>query len=333
MRDLCSGEWEDLYDLMGFVGQPYYITNFDNHYYISEISADKGNGIRFFDIIDNEISEVGTLYYYENVTEESRKIYNEKEASKKIPSGEWADLIIFAGQSNMAGIGEADIAPMAENGYEFHAVSDPSHLYPAIEPFGINENRQDGIDHAWDGIPRKTGGLVTSFMNAYTMITNVPVIGVSASEGNTMISQWVPGTPRFADLADRMNAATIYLDNNSAYTIRNTYVVWCQGESDGDAGTSKEEYLTQFDKLVNSLLELGADYIFVIGIGERQGDVPNDYGIIREAQKEYCDTHDHCTMIVSFYGMTEFMKDAYHYTQEGYNQIGTEAGTAAGMIQ
>ncbi len=45
----------------------------------------------------------------------------------------------------------------------------------------------------------------------------------------------------------------------------------------------------------------------------------------------YCDKDDRCTFIASFYDYKDSMKDDYHYTQEGYNAIGEEAGIQAGL--
>ena len=39
LSKVITGEYEILYDVMGFVGQPYFITYFDDKYYITEISA------------------------------------------------------------------------------------------------------------------------------------------------------------------------------------------------------------------------------------------------------------------------------------------------------
>ena len=51
-------------------------------------------------------------------------------------SSKTVDLIIFMGQSNMAGRGVAAEAPVVPegHGYEFRAISDPTRLYPLAEP-------------------------------------------------------------------------------------------------------------------------------------------------------------------------------------------------------
>lgn len=56
------------------------------------------------------------------------------------------DLMVFMGQSNMAGRGEAEEAVQCpeEAGREFRAVSDPTRLYPVREPFGKEENHPSG---------------------------------------------------------------------------------------------------------------------------------------------------------------------------------------------
>ena len=61
------------------------------------------------------------------------------------------DLFLFMGQSNMAGRGIvsekwAHPAPqiMEGAGYEYRAISAPDKLYPLTEPFGRQENAEEG---------------------------------------------------------------------------------------------------------------------------------------------------------------------------------------------
>lgn len=94
------------------------------------------------------------------------------------------DLILFAGQSNMAGRGNAgkEMSCEACMGQEFRAVSDPARLYPIEEPFGIRENTRDGMD---DG-RKKTGSMVCAFVRKYYELTGHAVIAVSASKGGQL---------------------------------------------------------------------------------------------------------------------------------------------------
>lgn len=75
------------------------------------------------------------------------------------------DLIVFMGQSNMAGRGTAEDAPKVPEGtaYEFRAVTDPTRLYPLTEPFGKDENDPKGVFEPG----MKTGSMVSAFVNAY----------------------------------------------------------------------------------------------------------------------------------------------------------------------
>src|SRR5699024_2535827 len=73
------------------------------------------------------------------------------------------DLIMFMGQSNMAGRGVTSTrwpqtAPLVKHdaGYEFRAISDPTKLHPISEPFGVSENNDaSGITET-----TKTGSMV-----------------------------------------------------------------------------------------------------------------------------------------------------------------------------
>ena len=118
------------------------------------------------------------------------------------------DVFVFMGQSNMAGRGDKEKATHCPegHGYEFRAVSDPSKLYDLEEPFGVNENNS----HINDGT-KKTGSLVSSFCEAYYQIRNVPIIGVSASQGGTSSTQWQPGGGMVEEAASRLSDCLNYL--------------------------------------------------------------------------------------------------------------------------
>lgn len=50
---------------------------------------------------------------------------------------------------------------------------------------------------------------------------------------------------------------------------------------------------------------------------------------IQEAQSRLCEDSDNCIMISELAGSfveNGYMKDNYHYTQEGYNLLGEDAG-------
>lgn len=240
------------------------------------------------------------------------------------------DLFLFMGQSNMAGRGTAAQAPelIAGAGYEFRAISDPTKLYPIEEPFGIDENVQDAIYDYLNGNKAKTGSMVTAFANAYFKQTKYPIVGVSASEGGIRIANWQSGTARYTDAKDRWDDAVSYLNTNG-YTIRHKFVLWCQGESDGDDGMSKADYKTALNTLASSWFTNGAEAFFVVKIGNYNGDQSYDYSNIMSAQNEVCQETEKVIMVsTDFASMKsrDLMKDAFHYKQAAYNEVGTYAG-------
>ena len=241
------------------------------------------------------------------------------------------DLFLFMGQSNMAGRGISNIehpetAPslIPGAGYEYRAVSSPDALHVLSEPFGRDENRFDGID---DG-GLKTGSMVTAFVNAYFKMTGTTIIGVSASKGGSCISQWQPGGPLLTDAIGRLKAANEYLVANG-YTVRHRYMLWCQGESDGDIGKTHEAYRSDFENMLDEMRSNGIETCFLVQIGHYNGSERVDYTDIMNAQTEISRTNANVVMVsTSFADMKErgLMKDAFHYVQQAYNEVGTEAG-------
>ncbi|HJC56953.1 MAG TPA: sialate O-acetylesterase [Candidatus Eisenbergiella intestinipullorum] len=255
------------------------------------------------------------------------------------------DLFLFMGQSNMAGRGIScsrfpQKAPgcLPEAGREFRAVSDPGRLYPVSEPFGRQENRPGGIFEPG----MKTGSLVTAFINAYFLQTRTPIVGVSASKGGSSILEWQPGSPYLEDAFMRLQAAETYLAS-AGLPIRHRFVLWCQGETDGDLGTPSAVYEERFRCMLDMLLSHGIERLFLIRIGRfnassapaggPEGAFP-DYATIRRAQEQLALTCPKVVMVSRcFAGMRRqgLMKDAFHYYQHAYNLAGEEAGRNAGQ--
>lgn len=242
------------------------------------------------------------------------------------------DLILFMGQSNMAGRGvvtneHPETAPIVlpGAGFEFRAVSDTTRLYPIAEPFGRYENREGGI---WEP-EKKTGSLVTAFVNAYYEQCHVPVIAVSASRGGSRISQWQPDQPFFADVRRRLQSAQRYLSDHQI-TVSHTYMVWLQGESDGDGKTPAEDYKARFVTMWQELQTLGVERCFLIRIGDYNGSKAIDYSYIQQVQDDICQSVPGVTMVateLNTFRAAGYMKDDFHFYQDGYNRIGTLAGT------
>ncbi|MBQ8162678.1 MAG: hypothetical protein IJ083_18280 [Clostridia bacterium] len=247
------------------------------------------------------------------------------------------DLILFAGQSNMAGRGISTplfphIPPPVpdEYGLEFRAVSDPTCLHEIREPFGDKENRPGGIfEH------RKTGSMVSSFIRAYAQVTGATVIAVSASKGGSAIGEWQKGTPFLTDALDRLRMAMSFLSSHNL-PIRHVFTLWCQGESDGDLGTGEEEYLRCLTETFREMQKAGITDMFLIKTGMcNLPEAPGRYDGIRRAQETFVRLEPRAHMASRLLGtMRErgLMKDAFHYVQEGYNECGRDAGFRAGRM-
>ena len=249
------------------------------------------------------------------------------------------DVIIFMGQSNMAGRGitsetwpETAMAVNSGAGYEFRAISDPLMLHSideTVRAFGYAENVSGKIH---DGAS-KTGGPVPAFINAYYAATGVPVVGVSASEGGTTISQWQPEGQKLTDAIDRLNGAVAFCVAKG-YTVRHKYMVWAQGESDGDNNTSAEAYTTGFEAMLSAMMNAGIEKCFLIRIGNYNASGSTRYQTIMNAQTNIAQTNPNVVMVTTdLAGMRDrgLMKDEFHYYQAAYNEYGAYAGANAGF--
>lgn len=234
------------------------------------------------------------------------------------------DLVIFMGQSNMAGRGVAAEAPIVatNNGYEFRAISDPTKLYDIIEPFGENENNDLGITEPG----MKTGSLVSAFAQAYYNVTKVPIVGVSAAKGDSSINEWQSGTRFLEDAINRFAKAKVFLTDNG-YTIRRQFMVWCQGEADGK-NMPVDQYKNKLQKMMEIMTSKGVEECFLIQIGHNR-DFPGQYDAIQKAQVDFCMAQEKAILVSTKFAQMDpdkMMKDFVHYTQTGYNIVGTEAG-------
>ena len=231
-------------------------------------------------------------------------------------------LLIFAGQSNMAGRGQFELAPKVETNraFEFRVISDPTRLYPVEEPFGVNENNPNGIYEP----DMKKGSMVSSFLNSFAPESDSDVVALSASKGGSIIVEWQPESAYYEDLLKRINKTKIWLQENN-YCIENTLFLWLQGETDGDLGTTKEEYRELTSNFFACLLKKAVDEIFVLEIGNHRDD-PNKYVPIRQAQQELGNI-EHVTFVptsLKKMAILKHMIDQFHYDQIAYNQLGNE---------
>ncbi|MCR5527180.1 MAG: hypothetical protein K6F39_07330 [Lachnospiraceae bacterium] len=236
------------------------------------------------------------------------------------------DLIVFAGQSNMAGWGgDASKAPKLTEGAgaEFRAVSDPTKLYTITEPFGFYENTETMND-----MFMKRGSLVTAFVNAYYKETGVPVVAVSASKGGTPSTYWATDVVGDDVVTRYMNAKTWLVENG--YTIRNQFVVFLQGENDVIENVSDSQYLADINTFSSKLFYKGIDKFMMIRVGRTISDA-SIYDRISKLQTELCRTDPRFVLVSVLLSKLDesYMVDEYHYDQDALNLLGEDAGVNA----
>lgn len=238
------------------------------------------------------------------------------------------DLAIFAGQSNMSGRGNAAEATVCDvnAGFEYKAISNPLALVPVTEPFGLGEDKEGAIaDFNSDGTTKRTGSMVSAVVDEYYKQTGRQLVAVSASKGGTSTAEWKSNY--INDAADRLDAAEKYLASNGI-NIGRIFVVWCQGESDGDNNVSADTYTANTKELFNVFKQHGAEKCFMVQIGHYRdgGTMDTRYGVIRDAQAALCESDTDFILAGSFEPYKNDMKDKYHYNQTTYNAVGKTVG-------
>ena len=212
---------------------------------------------------------------------------------------EHIDLVLFAGQSNMAGRGcAAEAAPCPEEaGWEYRAVSAPDALYPIGEPFG----RQENVPGALDDGEKKTGSMVSAFAAAYYRLSGRRLVCVSASKGGTSSQEWEEGLAADAAAQYRTRFERIWTRLRQAGAER------C------------------------GLIEIGHfnRRVFPQGLYGLTGEqLDAQYAVIRAAQRQIVREVDGVFPAGSFEGHEADMKDEFHYRQSAYNAVGAAAARA-----
>lgn len=212
----------------------------------------------------------------------------------------YVDVCLFAGQSNMDGRGDSSEAPTVATGtaYKWDASTNTV------------------VDFVAEG------SLIPAFVKTMYEATGVPVVEVKRAVGGVDISNYITN---YLSLACRdLSNCIDYLENDNK-TIRHVFVLWNQGESDVENGTTEAQYETYFDQVRTAVFAAGATDFFIINIG--QADSGNfDFTPIRTALQDVCNGTN--TVIVSDKFYNAPMKgglDRWHYNQPVYNVVGQDA--------
>ena len=273
-----------------------------------------------------------------------------------MPQEVWAkkkkiDIIVFAGQSNMMGHGNAEEAPSLRKnaGFAYLPVTGRGKLSPLTEPFGRDEH--DGyFMNIYMDENYATGSMVTAFVNAYYAQTKTPVLAVPASMLGTGSQSWA--ARRYKGVVNRVKAAG-KAAKKAGYKVDHVYMVWMQGESDATAmqreedgtcesGMDEDVYIKNVKTMYKKIKKQAkTDKCFVIRIPSYYGEMKDPYGAnwnvyfkkIQKAQTRLCNENDDFVMIYSktpSMGAGYMQEDFLHINQQGLNRIGKTAGKNAG---
>ncbi|MBO4337818.1 MAG: hypothetical protein J5842_07065, partial [Lachnospiraceae bacterium] len=238
---------------------------------------------------------------------------------------ESVDLIIFAGQSNMAGAGgDYQLAPRPEAGtaYEYNFnEEEEKKLLTIREPFGNGTNRAYILNGRYVS---GNGTLTSAFCIAYYNKAKTPIVAVPAAWGGTSTNSWLKNN-MLSSTISRMKKAKRFLKKNKV-KIRHIYIVWYQGESDGQCGYSGDTYIKNMKKIWKQFKRQGAEKIFMIKIAQ-QINKPGIMNEIQSAQVKLCKKEKDFLMASTVAStmhenVGKWYFDVIHINQGGLNVIG-----------
>ncbi len=252
-----------------------------------------------------------------------------------------ADVILFAGQSNMQGQSEAlaDDAPVP-SAYEYKWLSD--RLVPLRDPAGEDiaydgrpgfpfENKRAAEWHRSTVLAGAAYGhstLIPPFCRAYTGLTGRPVIAVPVAKGATQAADWLPGTPGYEFLVKK--AAGACRRTAERFGVGRVCAVWLQGESDAIASVSEEVYRERLAALGAALrADVGLARFGIIRVGNFTNDARD--GAIQRAQDAICEADPLFLMLTrratDLNAAPECMNPhaAGHFSALGLSLLGEEA--------
>ena len=253
-----------------------------------------------------------------------------------------ADVIIFAGQSNMQGQSEAALPDGDMTGcFEYKLFG--NEIVPLHTPVGENvkNDLSEGCyiledtdlgkwlgEHALGAACYKNTNLVPAFCKKYTALSGRDVIAVHAAKGSTMVSDWLPQTAGYGALMKKSAAAVACA--REQFEVENIYVVWLQGESDAIFAPDRIAYKEKLSSLAGEFFEkIGIDKFGIIRVGRFTRDSRDDE--IIKAQDEICREDERFLMLTEIATelneMPEFMHPAIggHYSAKGLQRLGEAA--------
>lgn len=240
------------------------------------------------------------------------------------------DVIVFCGQSNMTGVGDASAAPALTQGagYAFNYITDRQNFSVIEEPFGYGQDDSYFLNGDYC-----RGSMITAFANAYYKQTNTPIIAVPASCVGSGSVSWAEN--RYKGVIQRVNAA-VKLAKKKGLTVGHVYMVWMQGENDAFADMTASWHKKNLKSMVKNIKrKTSVEACMVISIANYSLDaqIGKNFRRIQKAQTSLCQTNDNFVLIstkAASLSASYFREDGIHILQNGLNKIGTEAGKNAG---
>lgn len=240
----------------------------------------------------------------------------------KVTVRDEVDVIIFAGQSNMTNVGKASQAPVIKDGAGYEVLFTKKKLSPLREPFGVQQKGK---------ITKDSGGtLASAFANAYFAKTGVPVVATNTARGATSLGQW--SSSYYKNVINSANKTKRIL-KNQGIKVRHCYMVFFQGENDATYDISTAAYQQHLMIMLGRIREKSdVEKCMIIRIGNNM-NAPKVFDRIAAAQTSICmENRDFILIstIASGFDKSYYQGDGLHFTQEGLNKIGKQAGTMAG---
>jgi hypothetical protein len=175
-------------------------------------------------------------------------------------------IALVAGQSNAANHGEAKYAPEAP-------------------VFALHEGK---LFRAADPLPGATGdgGSIWSRLGELLIRARRydAVVFIARADAGTKIAEWAPGGGRHATLRQG-------IDEARAAGLTITHMLWQQGESDAEDGTTQSDYVRLFHEMLASIRAAHVDAPVYVAVathlwGRRHG---RQIAAIQDAQGELVD--------------------------------------------
>jgi surface protein len=278
----------------------------------------------------------------------------------------YVDLFVMMGQSNMEGQTEKPEAFEVPTYQSYTYMYHTDELAQVKHPYGewINNQVEDeALKQSWLESPTSEtwwqmegaeggqlgqpyGALQPYFAAEYYNKTKIPTVLAQCACGATTVGEWLPdhAQGRYALAVEKINKTIAKAEAEIDRPIRNKYLVWLQGESDGIYKTGTANYKTRFLQLWTGLKQdCGLEKCFMIRVAKFREGKYNDKPII-EAQEQLAQENDDIIIATRITGCLEYPSqnpenptiqdgttEGYpyvdHYTMAGYKLVGETAAS------